>query len=46
MVVCGHQLLVQTVEGEGEVGEKGKNHSDENYPGFRIRPSRLVFGLH
>lgn len=33
-VVCGHQLLTPIVEGEGGVGEKGKNHNNENSPGF------------
>lgn len=45
-VVCGHQVLAQTAGGEGGMGEQGKYHSDENSLGFRIRPSRLVFGLY
>lgn len=44
-MACGNQLLAQTVEGEGGWGRRA-NISDENYPGFRIRPSRLALGLH
>lgn len=44
--VCGQQLLTQTAEGEVGVEEKNKIHSDANSPGFRIRPSRVVFVPH